>query len=126
MRLVLDSSVLIDHLRDREPAKQRLAEALARGDELWSSYVVRAEVLAGMREDEVTKTQRLLGLIRWVGVDEAQADRAGEFGRQYGRSTPGIDIADLILAALTRHLDAELLTLNVRHFPMFPGLRPPY
>ncbi|MGH9000661.1 MAG: type II toxin-antitoxin system VapC family toxin, partial [Acidimicrobiia bacterium] len=34
--------------------------------------------------------------------------------------------ADFLIAATSSLLDAELLTTNVRHFPMFPKLAPPY
>jgi predicted nucleic acid-binding protein len=44
----------------------------------------------------------------------------------YRRSHQGIDSIDLLLAAATERFGAELLTRNVRHFPMFPGLRPAY
>jgi len=47
-RTVLDTSILIDHLRGRPAAATALIpEAIERGDELCSSYVVRAELLAG-------------------------------------------------------------------------------
>lgn len=53
MRLVLDTSVLIDHLRGRpRAATELIPKAIDRGDELWSSYIVRAELLAGMRTEE--------------------------------------------------------------------------
>ena len=49
MRLVLDTSVLIDHLRGRpQAATEIIPSALEEGHELWSSYVVPAEVLARM------------------------------------------------------------------------------
>jgi predicted nucleic acid-binding protein len=34
--------------------------------------------------------------------------------------------ADLVVAATAEQLDAELVTTNVRRFPMFDGLVPPY
>jgi predicted nucleic acid-binding protein len=127
MRLVLDTSVLIDHLRGRPAAAiELIPDALARGDELWSSYIVRAEVLAGMRAGEESATRDLLRLVTWVDVDEAMSEAAGALGRQYLRSHPGIEVADLIVAALAQHLDAKLKTTNVKHYPMFRGLQPPY
>jgi predicted nucleic acid-binding protein len=127
MRLVLDTSVLIDHLRGRpKAATEIIPGAIARGDELWSSYVVRAEVLAGMRAGEETATRDLLGLITWVDVDESVSEAAGELGRRFLASHPGIDVADLIVAALADQLGGELKTTNVKHFPMFKGLKRPY
>lgn len=127
MRLILDTSVLVDHLRGRpQAATELIPKALARGDELWSSEIVRAELLAGMRTGEESATRDLLGLISWVDVDQSLAEAAGALGRQYLPSHQGIDVADLIVAALTRHLDGDLKTTNVKHFPMFPAMKPPY
>ena len=127
MRLVLDTSVLIHHLRGRPTAATELIpRAIARGDELWSSYVVRAELLAGMRAEEEVATRDLMRLVSWVDVDESVSEAAGALGRRYLRSYPGIEVADLVVAALALELEAELKTTNVKHFPMFKGLKKPY
>ena len=127
MRWVLDTSVLIDHLRGRpKAAVELIAGAIERGDELWSSQVVRAELLAGMRQSEEAATRDLMRLMTWADVDESTSEAAGELGRIYLASHSGIEVADLIVAALTLELDAELKTVNVKHFPMFKDLAPPY
>jgi hypothetical protein len=127
VRLVLDTSVLIDHLRGRtDKATRFLSDAVTRGDELWSSYVVQAELLVGLRPSEEAAVRELIGTIIWAEVDAAAAEAAGALGRRYLRSRPGIDIADLIVAALAQRLGAELKTTNVKHYPMFEGLTPPY
>jgi predicted nucleic acid-binding protein len=69
---------------------------------------------------------RLLAGFQWVDVNGDIAERAGELGRRFRRSHPGISSVDLIIAATALELNAELATSNVRHFPMFPGLRPAY
>ena len=126
MRLVVDASVLIDNVRGVAGAKSLMVSAFARGDELWSSYVIRTEVLAGMRDEEAQRTHRLLEAIRWAGVDLSESDAAGALGQQHNRAHPGIDTPDLLLAELAQRLGAELVTMNVKHFPMFPGLKRPY
>lgn len=68
----------------------------------------------------------LLGVIEWIAVDRAIALRAGELGRTWRQSHPGIDTADLAIAATAELADAELATTNTKHFPMFPELRQPY
>ena len=47
------------------------------------------------------------------------------YRRDYGKSH-GVGLADAILAATTETENAELKTLNTKHYPMLKGLRPPY
>lgn len=83
-------------------------------------------MIAGMRAVEEAATRDLLRLITWVDVDEPMSEAAGALGRRFLSSHPGIEVADLIVAALVQHLDAKLKTTNVKHFPMFKGLKAPY
>ncbi|MGN6586190.1 MAG: type II toxin-antitoxin system VapC family toxin [Solirubrobacterales bacterium] len=115
--------MLVDHLRDSVAAHEYLAGL---DDRPMCSEVSRIEVLQGLRSEERKAADRLFGLIRWVPVDAAVARRAGELGRRWRRSHPGIGVADLAIAATAEHLGVELATRNVKHFPMFKGLQAPY
>jgi predicted nucleic acid-binding protein len=121
--LLLDTSVLIDVLRGSDAATQWLVSL----EEVPScSELTRAEVLRGVRSAERSRTERLLSSLRWVPVDEPVSRWAGELGRQYRRSHPGLSIVDFVIAATTQLLEADLATANIRHYPMFAGLAPPY
>ncbi len=124
--LLVDTSVLIDHLRGRPAATERLRAAVQANDELWSVTPVRTEILAGAREAERDRVEALFSVLRWLDVTTDVADRAGAFAARYLRSHPGIDVVDHLVAAATEVLGAQLLTLNVKHFPMFAGLAPAY
>lgn len=126
MRLLIDSSVLIDHLRGVEAAQALLADAARRRDELWSLTPVRTEILGGLLPGEEGTTLRLLELLRWQEVTVEVADLAALYRRRFGRSHGGIDLVDYLLAAAAEILGARLVTLNVRDFPMLPGLEPAY
>lgn len=126
MIIVVDADVLIGVLRGGPGAIQAIIDAKRRADRLLSLTPVRAEVLRGLLPGEEVATTRLVNLVDWVAVDVELADRAGELGRAYRRSHQGIDVVDLLLAAAVERFGAELLTRNVRHFPMFPDLRPAY
>lgn len=123
MSVVLDTGVLIDHLR----ASPAATEYLSGLDERPScSEISRIEVLQGLRSAERRAADRLFALIAWVPVSEAVARRAGELGRKWRRSHPGIAVADLAIAATVEQIDASLATRNLKHFPMFENLRAPY
>lgn len=123
MPLVLvDTSVLIDHLRGRTAATACLRAAVSAGEELWSVAPVRTEILAGARDTELERIEVLFSALRWMDVTTEVADHAGALAARYLRSHPGIDVVDYLVAAATELLDARLLTLNVKHFPMVSGL----
>ena len=125
MRIVCDTSVLIDVLRGDERAISLLT-GLADRDELWGVVVTRSEVLSGMRSHERRPTYALLDSLRWREIDLELADRAGELARRYRRSHPGVELPDYLIAAAVELLDGMLLTLNIKHFPMIPDLEPAY
>lgn len=126
MTILVDTSVVVDHLRGHDGARQALADAARRGERLVCSVVTRVEVLAGMRPHEEVATRRLLDALDWVDVDVATAERAGLLANRYLRSHPGVDPVDFIIAATAAQHDATLWTRNVKHFPMVTGLVPPY
>ena len=126
MTILVDTSVLIDHLRGDEAARRALADAARRGERLACSVVTKVEVLAGMRAGEEAVTRRLLSVLEWIPVDEAVAERAGLLANHYLRSHPGVDPVDFIIAATAELHEAVLWTRNVKHFPMIRDLTPPY
>jgi predicted nucleic acid-binding protein len=121
--VLLDTSVVIDILRGAAPA---IAYARGLPEPPICSEITRVEVVRGLRSSERRPTERLFAALRWVPVDEPIARRAGELGRRFRRSHQGLATADLVIAATVEELRLELATLNVRHFPMIPGLAPPY
>lgn len=121
--IVLDTTVLIDHLRGSEAARSFL-QALRTVPAC--SELTRIELMRGMRSGERRATDRLMAMIRWIPVDTDVARLAGELGRRYRRSHLGLSVSDLVVAATAQRLEAKLATSNVRHFPMFRNLQPPY
>lgn len=126
MTIVVDTSVLIDHLRGVQDARTALRGAVDAGERLTASVLTKVEILAGMRESEQAATGRLLATLDWIAVDEELAESAGLLANRYLRSHPGVDPVDYVIAATVTQLAAKLWTRNVKHFPMFPNLEPPY
>ena len=120
--IVLDTTVLIDVLRGHGPALEYVRSLEAQPI---CSEVTRVEVLRGLRRPELEACESLMRAVGWTSLDESIARRAGALGRTWRRSH-ALATADLVIGATALELGAELATSNVRHFPMFPGLAPPY
>jgi predicted nucleic acid-binding protein len=90
----------------------------------FASVLSRAEIEGGMRSAERADVAKLFSYLRLVPVTDAIARQAAVHMRRYRRSHTGIDLADYLIAATAELSGAELVTLNVKHFPMVEGLRP--
>ncbi|HJU81205.1 MAG TPA: type II toxin-antitoxin system VapC family toxin [Acidimicrobiia bacterium] len=122
----IDTTVAIDHLRGSRAATELLSHLIESEGAVAASEIVRFELLAGVRTSEVEMLERFFQAITWIPVDESVARAASGLARAHRKSHGAIDDADYLIAATAILLDAELLTTNVRHFPMFPGLRSAY
>lgn len=125
MSVIVDTSVIVDHLRNDPRAVNLLTELLKR-DRVWAATPTRTEIIAGLRPDELEPMAKLFDVLSWIEIDIHIADDAGQLARKYQRSHGGIDTVDYLIAAAAQARGGSLVTLNVRHFPMFPDLEPAY
>jgi predicted nucleic acid-binding protein len=123
---LLDTSVAIDHLRGLPQAVDLLSGSIEGEGALLASEILRFELLAGVRKDEVEALEQFFSALSWVPVGEEVARSAGALAQRHRRAHSGIDDADYLIAATALLLEADLLTTNVRHFPMLTGLEPAY
>lgn len=124
--ILVDSDVLSANLRGINSAHTWLLKARTEQGRLAVSVVTVAEILGGMRSPERREVNRLLSTLHTMPITETVAHRAGEFRRRYHRAYTSIGIADYLIAATADLHGLPLATLNVRHFPMFDDLYPPF
>jgi predicted nucleic acid-binding protein len=121
--ILLDTDVLVDFFRGHSKA---VAFVNAHSDRIILSSIVVAELYAGMKGDaEQAILENFVSLFRVVPVSAEIAKAGGLHKRDYGKSH-GVGLADAILAATAEAENAELKTLNTKHYPMLKGLRPAY
>ena len=121
---LFDTTILIAHLRGDLRATAALV-AHPRSERL-ASVLSRTEIEGGMRSGERRDVSALFGTLTLIPVSDAIARRAGEHLRRFRRSHSGIDLVDYLIGSTAELHSADLATLNIKHFPMFKGLRPPY
>ncbi|MFO8083421.1 MAG: type II toxin-antitoxin system VapC family toxin [Desulfobacterales bacterium] len=121
--MLVDTDVLIDFLRGNDKAISFIDEFSAH---IILSPLVIAELYAGVKgTDELTALDNFVSLFRIVPIDSEIAKAGGLYKRDFGKSH-GVGLADAILAATADKENAELKTLNVKHYPMIKGLKPVY
>ena len=109
-RILVDSDVLIDHLRGTRRFDPQ-------GDTVHYSVVTKAELFAGRGSEEVA-VSRLLAPFLELPVDRSVAERAGRLRRQ-----KGIRLPDALIAATAIEQDCTLVTRNRADFAGIKQLR---
>ena len=118
--VVIDSDILIDHLRGFSKAKIFLILFYEKTIAGIISTITVMELLSGksaMEETRRIKIEKLLSLFRTVDVTFSIAEKAGELRRKY--STNPIDS---IIAATALQSNCKLITCNINHYQMIEGL----
>jgi len=120
MRLVLDSTFLIDHLRGERAAIARLGDIFETGDEPFVNEVVVAEVRTGLFPFEEPTLRRLLEPIEFVQPGLDWALLAGTWRRAARARGGALSLPDALIAAMADAVGAAVLTRNVRDFALTP------
>ena len=115
--LLIDSDILIDHLRKEKNAFNFLEAEIEKGSLLFLSVISRTEIYAGMRKGEEEIVCNLFDVITPVNVDTTIADKAGEYLRKFSKSH-ALNIGDAIIAATASEMELSLATRNLKHYPM--------
>ena len=117
MRVVLDSTVLIDALRGY-PVTDRIRSLRRSGAQLWVSPISIEEIWRGLREGEEPAAARLINALRIAPIDRAAAMMAGVWRREHALAGTTLHQADCLIAASTLRIGGRLATGNPADFPM--------
>lgn len=119
-RYVLDATFLIDHLRSQHGAVGRFGRLLDEGDEALVCDVAATEVWAGWNPVSEPAIEALLRYLEFVQPGPPTARLAGIWRAESRRRGETLHLDDALIAATAHHLDAIVLTRNVRDFELTP------
>jgi tRNA(fMet)-specific endonuclease VapC len=122
--ILLDSDVLIEVLKMREPAFSFVNDLRSRGEEIGTLSICAAEVLRGARRYPAQAgavADALAGLPQ-VPFGPAAARRFGVIMDALDRAGRPVGATDGFIAAATLEAGARIVTLNVKEFRRVPGL----
>ena len=118
MRVLLDTSILIDVLRRKNQRREFLAELVRGGHTLSTTILNIAEIYAGMRPAEEDRTEALLSGLESYELSGSSARLAGRLKNTWARKGHTLALADAIVAATAIERGCTLLTDNRKDFPM--------
>jgi len=119
--LVLDTGVLIAHLRSLPGVKEYLRRLASQATLLVSAVTV-VEIWQGAKPAEFNNTRALFEALTVIPLDEKLAVRAGQLAGELRRSGLTIGLADVVIAATALEAEAPVITTNPKHFQPVPGL----
>ena len=114
---VLDTTVLIDHLRGR-PVTERVRGLLTRGITPATTAINVEEIVRGMRPAERKPVQLLFSGLVVLPVTTESAWQAGQWRREYAERGITLGQADCLIAAAAARESAPVVTGNPKDFPM--------
>ncbi len=121
MKIIIDSSIIIDYLRGGTKWN-KFIEVAEEDTELFIPTIVIFELFSGTSTRNPNKTQDMLNFVKQfsrIDLDEKIARIAGEIYRDV---TKTLEVPDYIIAASALSIGAAVLTLNQKHFQQIPGL----
>lgn len=118
MILLLDSTVLIDYLRGRPPATNRLDNHLLAGDTMATTGINVEEIVRGLRPEERPAAESLFDGLLTLPIGRREGWLAGAWQRDFAGRGVTLAQADCLIAAAAVSSAARLATGNPKDFPM--------
>src|SRR5580704_7515585 len=116
--ILLDSSVIFDHLNGRFGRTEFLEQLLEQGHIFACCPVNLTEIYAGLRGGEESKTEVFLSTLEYLPVTPEIARYAGHLKRLWQKKGHTLSYTDVTIASVALTNRIPLLSDNVKHFPM--------
>jgi predicted nucleic acid-binding protein len=120
MKLMLDTTFVVDFLRRNPAAVTRLQAIHEAGDDPIVTSVVVTEAWTGARRPDDADLDALLRYIEYVHPGPATARLAGTWRAEARLKGRTIGMEDALIGATAFHQDAVVLTRNIRDFIQMP------
>ena len=122
-RLLIDTSIIVEHLRKQNRRKSILYN-VASSYSLCTSTIVEFELYAGATDEQ--KRGDILAILNWCHLLPFTSEVAGVAATIYRNLRTAnrvIEIRDMFIAATALAYDLPLMTLNVKHFERIEHLQ---
>lgn len=122
MKIIVDTSVWIEYLKNRPPVAEKLDQQLLAGN-IFTVGPVVAELLQGARtEKDYRLLKNSIDGLSYVETGFEDWIKAGSISLKLRRKGVTIPITDCLIAAVAIRQNASVMTYN-RHFESIPDLK---
>ena len=122
-RLLIDTSIIIEHLRKQNKQKSILYN-IASNYELYTSTIVEFELYIGTTDSQKRRdVQEILAWCTVLPLTSDIAQTAATIYQQLKAKNQLIEIRDILIAATGLVDDLPLMTLNTKHFTRISALQ---
>lgn len=127
LKIVFDSSVLIEIERKNEEALELIEEMSSNNEELIISAVTVSEILIGAYylggRESLAAAKTLLAQFRLVLLDAEVADKTAQYVAFLLRNGNSVDFKDVAISATFAVTKSDfLITQNKKHFEIIPEI----
>ena len=120
-RVVIDTDILIDLLKDREQARTLIRELEKKNNVFCTTVVKVYELYYGIHkirqsEKRLKSTEKLLRSLQILPLTAKSAQKAGYVFAKLEAEGQSIGLGDVFIAAITLTKGYSLVTRNIDHF----------
>ena len=117
-KYILDTTLLIDHLRGRKGAAELVDTLALNNHRLGVCCVSIVELYSGLGWGELAAAGDLTDNMEYYEVSREAAKEAGRYRYEFARRGTTLSATDTLIAATAIAEGAILITANTRDFPM--------
>lgn len=120
--ILVDSSIIIDYLRQTDKKQTLLSKLGQRQLKLYAPIIVHTECFAGKsilgKKEARAALKIVFSGIKILPLEEITSEKAGEISARYN-----LEIVDAIIAATSMIHNLDLATLNIKDFHKIDGIK---
>ena len=124
--MILDTSFLVDLLRNNPAAVSKISEIEKENEPIATTTVTVFEIWQGLpkksREQQIEKTLELFKSINVLSLDFDSAIEAGNIQQKLTRAGQKIEAQDAMIAGIAKTRREKVLTRNEKHFERIKDL----
>ena len=121
MKLVLDTNILIDHLRGGD-VWDSILKKVDENTKFYLPSIVMIELFSGQSSKDKKSFDKIMKLVKCFDLVDLDSEIAAKAGELYRDVSKSLEVPDYVVAATALHLKAGVVTLNRKHFKLIPEL----